>query len=70
MTALGMAASRAAMHPAIGRLAARPDVVRRSVPRGPLRESDRGADKVPFGKLDAAIAQNVVSGRVMKIEVG
>jgi hypothetical protein len=38
--------------------------------RGPLWEGDRGADKVAFGKLDAAMAQNIVSGRVMKIEVG
>jgi hypothetical protein len=38
--------------------------------RGPLWEIDRGADRVSFGKLDAAMTQNIVSGRVMKIEVG
>jgi hypothetical protein len=38
--------------------------------RGPLWESDRGADKVAFGKLYAAMTQNIVSGGVMKIEVG
>ena len=38
--------------------------------RGPLWEGDRGADKVAFGKLDAAMTQNIVSGGVMKIEVG
>jgi hypothetical protein len=38
--------------------------------RGSLWETDRGADKVAFGKLDAAIAQNIVSGRVMKIKIG
>jgi len=35
-----------------------------------LWKCDRGADKVAFGKLDATIAQNIVSGGVMKIEVG
>jgi hypothetical protein len=35
-----------------------------------LCERDRGTDKVAFGKLDAAITQNIVSRRVMKIEVG
>jgi hypothetical protein len=69
--------SCAAKHLAIDRLAAGPDVVRRSnqkhsalFSRGPLWERDRGTDKVPFGKLDAAITQNIVSGGVMKIEIG
>jgi hypothetical protein len=38
--------------------------------RGSLWESDRGADKVAFGKLDAAITQNIVRGGVVKIEIG
>jgi hypothetical protein len=37
---------------------------------GPSGESDRGADKIALGKLDAAMPQNIVGGRVMKIEVG
>jgi hypothetical protein len=49
-----------------------PDVVsnQKRAPFGPLWERDRGADKVAFGKLDAAMTQNIVSGGVMKIEVG
>jgi hypothetical protein len=78
LTARGMKASPSgeATHLAIGRLAAGPDVARRSnqkhapILRGSLWESDRGADKVAFGKLDAAMTQNIVSGGVMKIEVG
>jgi hypothetical protein len=41
----------------------------RSPSRGPLCKCDRGAHKVAFADLDAAMAQNIVGSRVMKIAV-